>query len=465
MENKIDKLFRDKLYQRPTDFKEAYWKEAELLIKKRAQRRRKIWLFSLLLLLGSLSAAGWVLLNEPDAATATLEATNQDIIKSTETKNDDESTGAQFSERTLPEKTAKAALGATFGETAGVDRQRSKKRDPAVIVNKSEDSAEANPANAQLRPTRSDNPIKLQDKQDSTTGNVRNLKQTIKTTETPEDNFNDESKMAEAEISAKIASVIPEEQAASKTSKQASAPFQRLPDPSIGKLLLSERDSDYLQPQGGPITRASMQRWHGGISASASVTKKMDGTRGLDIHSLMVGFEGYYLLNSNMGLHSGLLYRRQSGGVKIQYTSSQTEFSFGYNRTNHKVEVQSLHWVTVPLYLSYMGYKHQIGIGAQFHHLLKVEALRTVTEESTFSSLQTIEEETIDFNSEMIRPYQLSSVFQYSYRFIPRAQIGLRVNYDLFIPIRETQSGDNQFDRWVNYRPWQVGVFLSYDLF
>ncbi len=102
-----------------------------------------------------------------------------------------------------------------------------------------------------------------------------------------------------------------------------------------------------------------------------------------------IGIEYAYQLNDKFIIGSGVFYKSKTGnGLNIGY--SQEQYGFGRTTTNTTIQVNSLHYAEIPLFIDYQVFqKHHFIGGATFSYLTGVRNRVMETKTETLQGTQT----------------------------------------------------------------------------
>lgn len=481
--NKLDKLFQDKLTAREFEFQDSYWQEAEALIAAEENgRRNRRWGF--LLLLGIILLGGAVALFFQSGSTTILEQASNNILL-----NDSQNTATvanvedSVNETMEVGKDANSPLEKTSKQTPKNETTYKADFNKEILKKEVENVAKKKEKTGILntKATKKDNPL------------GQNLKSKIKNQSTPiasnNGDFQDSATKAMIKDGNDQQNLGTEKVANTESTKGLKKEIST--NEAINELTTAfpllnwER---YLNRKlqnieiNLPPNAPKSHRWNIGLTAGIGlIANKKSNDESLNHY--FGGVTAGYRLTSKMSLQTGLWYKLIQADFERSTGSQQVSYGFGKQDDIHYLKADQLHFVELPIWVSYGSKKSQFSIGFKTGKLLGAKG--GIIEANSKNALERTEEENNAFNLQLLearangdekpvfreetqgkkgwlstdnfRTWQFSLLGQYQFAVSNKFSLGLGIEYRL--------NSDYLKDGGGVYSPMSVQFFTTYRIF
>ncbi len=509
MENPIDKLFQDKLGNRSFDFQEAYWQQAQQLIRQK--RRRRIWIWSAsIFLLSFMVGSGfwWFYLpsenNLMDNSSYSISETdrNYQIFDS--------------SGNSVAEVDASIVGGFELDEKKEhpLNSKIQKEREPITSPNRSLNAEEAkkNGFTNDNEKQANDINVSIEDEKNKTDQEIKDLAKSTMTngaegadnalvtntdgnevtqtgeltndgkTDGPSQNgqkdnsfpididsmsINEQMNAIEPTIGSlsekdTMKALDPIAQNASKKEEnleQSSSPSNILPLVSENYLIFSPFEfPDYTHEMDNydPITPVRSSKWHFGLTSFAALASLEDinPNWGAGI------FVSYDLLPM-LSLAAEPSYFRQVSGFTNSQTLQQKEYGFGVKETNYSIETRQLDYVQLPLLMSGKWKKNHLELGLLNRYLVQAKTILEQLQSEDFGVATIVNQQEGALPAEEINRFQQALFFGYRYDLLPQLSLGVRATQNFKSPFATPESSvfeEATYEKW----QWSLHVFYKW---
>ena len=489
-DNNIDNLFRDKLYNRDFEFDQSHWEKAEKLIDADKKHigggitgKKIIILLSVLVLFLTLIIAVFYNKNQS--------AQNSDNPKQISEKiNPDTNTPERVKSNNSPENNSAPSINIETVSAPNTKKQIAGKTTLAEVPANTVKTKTVNPVSKQSTvkienspemgrefPVKeniiSENPIpnsinkfagdvipakKETDQPQNSLANppeVSNVEKTElqngKPLLTTEHNLTADKQNTEV----KTPATEPETQS-QQTSNATDIPKAI---PSTG----SEKQSEVTEKTKAEKPLKDRINWLRhvsiGVSVGANISQGLrnTGTSRAAISTRPVGgVRVAYQLNEQVDIETGLLYDYRAGVNSKTETLISRDISKNVNHYSTNSTL-SLHYLDIPLQLTYKHRKHSIVVGIQYCPLVNIHSEIKNTKDENGSVV--VEQTTKQFskNDGRFASYDLMGTFGYEYEITDRLKICGRYNLGLF-----DVTDDSSFGNSVRDKNNQVRIMIDY---
>ena len=199
-----------------------------------------------------------------------------------------------------------------------------------------------------------------------------------------------------------------------------------------------------------------------GVVAGAGYWFPYQSTLGATDRKGVIGFTGgiYYqrALSKRIELGLSVVYSSR-GALNYDKTIINTEFGFGIESDKTTISPQTLHYITIPLYVRFnLSQRSHINIGAGYYQLLAVTSKITHTTENSFGVLESSsEKQTGDHPG--FRKNDVSAFIGYEFTLFDRMNTGLQFSYGFYDITNNSYNNVKGNDRNISLQ-----LQLKYDL-
>lgn len=181
-----------------------------------------------------------------------------------------------------------------------------------------------------------------------------------------------------------------------------------------------------------------------------------------------VGFTNRYRISNNLFIGGDVLWRNYQPTFNNSFqTASQVSYGFGARESLQGAKINSINYISVPIYLQLQNGRHLVEAGGSFNRILNFQVEITERQslfpwerenpENNFSPELMVERGTLpigDYNS-VPNLNHMEFFIGYKNQITPRLQLGLRAKYWLNKPSSEAVG-------WLEQGAVSAGVSLSY---
>lgn len=169
------------------------------------------------------------------------------------------------------------------------------------------------------------------------------------------------------------------------------------------------------------------------------------------------GLDFNYHIQANLSLTTGLHYRWREGNFNGTQETQQDSFAFRKITTSHQLLASELHYLELPLRLSFTKNKHQLGVGLQYARLLGVygKMHRNSNENMNYEVL-----ERGWLADDRFQENRFDAVFSYRFELKKHFNIGVKAHYVLNDWLRKGVASTTYSEN----KPFFIDIGVSYDL-
>ncbi|GJM34604.1 MAG: hypothetical protein DHS20C18_36050 [Saprospiraceae bacterium] len=362
--NPLDRFFKDKLENRQITMNDAHWREAEKLLNKR-DKKRPTWFWAGILSLFFLLLGGiwWAIATKYDATQNKTLRTEKigalAVEQKTESQLQENNTAIQESEDLLGNENPEIAIKKTVTAARNIHESQvelkgTSQTKPDVQGQDYQKNQEPKSAEEEVKNTTQNKVVAngMAPQLDQKSGDTKGEKEPIITLENPSV-FDTATK--ESGISIDALPVVME-----RLDFLPILALQQL-ERSTSGFILSQPDQ-IKTPKQLSLGLHVMEAFYPGFQAGNS--KLLGSNVGLDIR-----LSG----RSRWGLRSGFNYRIRNGQYSFTDSLTEVAYSFGRIEKQYTLTPRAVHFVELPVLVSYRLGRHELQGGVQLAYLLGVK--------------------------------------------------------------------------------------------
>lgn len=463
----IDSFFKDKLAERQYPMKEEYWASASALIEANSARKRRkfLWFFLFLGLLGSTSLIGyWKYALEETSPIGAKELvlgqieSNQTELNQTETKQAAD-LPIENIELEIPKREKKGLI-------AEKEQASTLTKNPVVLAKTPQIPEGKIETDSQLEQER-------QSKSQAAGKGLNQQDPVIKIKEQPVSNSPSKplaeqapkslhgSRVLDALSKELVQNIEPDDLGQALNQTRGKALEAIAFDATISHLAISLLPLNLPSLEAGQIPFIRRNRRHSlgldfGFALHDAMGSKIEQTQSMGM-SPVLGLGYRFQLNRNLSFQSGLRYT-QTPSLAGDSTYTSTSFSFGAQVQGTRIRPLTLHQLELPFSLRLqIGARSSLALGGYMRYLLNVRSEVSTFESNPFETSPGPVNKAWGYK-QGFKDVDLGLQFAYYYQLSEGLHVGFETQYGLRDLRGNTFYREQNFDRNLNAR-----IVLRYD--